>query len=96
MNKKKQTSITKKDGFVEIKFSKDMPKEAIEKQVGECQAATCDCCTTEFREKVTKFDTSELSSNKIKVYGTISEDEVKSNVLSCAPKLKDKHNTDKK
>jgi len=95
MNEKAPASILQKDGFVEIEFSENMPKEAIAKQVGECQAATCNCCTPAFREKVTKFDTSKLSINKIKVYGTISKDEVKNNVLSCAPKLKEKNNNNK-
>ncbi|BEP29826.1 hypothetical protein [Helicovermis profundi] len=91
MNEKKlPANITQKDGYVEIEFSESMPKDAIEKQVNQCIAETCDCCTPEFREKVVNFDVSELSFNKVKVYGTISEDEVKGNVLSCAPKLKRK------
>jgi|LGOV01.1.fsa_nt_gb hypothetical protein len=90
MNKKNvPATIEQKDGFVEISFSETMSKEAIEKQVGECQAATCECCTPAFREKVTEFDASELKDNRIKIFGSISEEEVKNNVLSCAPKLKD-------
>ena len=91
MDKKNEpATIIQKDGFVEISFSDSMPIEAIEKQVGECQAATCDCCTPAFREKVIKFDVSGLKDNKIKIFGSISEDEVKKNVLSCTPKLKDR------
>ena len=80
-------SISKKDGFFEIEFSKQMPKDVIENQVKQCQAAKCECCTPEFRDKVTDFDVSELKEGKVKVYGEISEDEVKKNLMSCAPKL---------
>jgi hypothetical protein len=88
INKNKPASVKQKEGFVEITFSENMPKEAIKAQVEECQAATCECCTPEFREKVTEFDTSELNNNKVKVYGTIAEDEVEKNIISCAPNLK--------
>ena len=87
-NKNKPAMVNQKDGFVEITFSDDMPKDAIKVQVEECKAATCECCTPEFREKVTSFDASKLDENKVKVYGDISSDEVEKNVLSCAPKLK--------
>ena len=92
IKKNKPASVEQKDGFVEITFSEDMPKDVIKAQVAECQAATCECCTPEFREKVTTFDTSELNENKVKVFGTIAETEVEKNIISCAPKLKNKHN----
>jgi len=89
-DKQVPATIKQKEGYVEIEFDDSMPKEAIEAQVSECQAATCKCCTPEFREKVTDFDASDLKNNKVKVYGTISKDEVEKNVFSCAPNLNDK------
>jgi hypothetical protein len=87
-NKSNSAKVKQREGFVEITFPDNTPKDAIKAQVEKCQAATCDCCTPAFREKVTEFDTSDLHNNKIKVYGTIAEEEVEKNIISCTMDLK--------
>lgn len=81
-------SVHKVDKGVELKFSNNIPIEMVEAQVSSCEAATCTCCTPAFREKVESFS-SEKTSDGIKVIikGDITAEQVKENVLGCAPKL---------
>ena len=62
--------------------------EIIEEQVSSCQAATCTCCTPVFREKVEEFtSTTSEDGVKVTIKGDITEEQVKKNILGCAPKL---------
>ena len=85
---KKPAEITQKDGYVEIKFSEDLPKEAIKEQVSECVDETCERCSTEFRENVEGFEYSDEDDSKVKIFGKITKKDVEANVTNCAPKLK--------
>ncbi len=87
INEEKSAVITQKDGYVEIKFSKDLPKEAIKEQVSECVDETCECCSTEFRENVEGFEYSDEDGSKVKIFGKITKKDVEANVTSCTPKL---------
>jgi len=80
--------VNKINNGVELRFSNDIPSEVVKDQVSSCQAATCTCCTPTFREKVESFS-SETTEQGIRVIiqGAITEEQVKENVLSCAPKL---------
>ena len=80
-------TVEQKDGYVEITFSDQIPRDIIEKQVQECQGGTCACCTPAFREKVESFEVMPDQELKVRVTGDISKDQVMENVLSCAPKL---------
>lgn len=88
-NEKIPAEINQKEGYIEIKFSVEMPEEAIKKQVSECIEGTCACCTPAFREKVEGFVYLKDNTSSVKIYGSISKEEVMLNVASCAPKLKD-------
>ncbi len=80
-------TVEQKNGYVEITFSDQMPRDIIEKQVQECQSGACECCTPAFREKVESFEVVPDHELKVRVTGDISKDQVMENVLSCAPKL---------
>ncbi len=80
--------VEQKNGYVEITFSGQIPRDIIEKQVQECQAGTCECCTPAFRKKVESFEVVPDQELKVRVTGDISKDQVMENVLSCAPKLR--------
>ncbi|GBE07824.1 hypothetical protein BMS3Bbin11_00614 [bacterium BMS3Bbin11] len=71
-----------------LSLFKNTPDEVIREQVSSCQAATCSCCTPAFRENVERFS-SEITNQgtKVTIRGIITEEQVKKNVLSCAPKL---------
>ena len=83
-------TVVQKDGYVEITFSDQIPRDIIEKQVQECQGGTCECCTPAFRKKVESFEVVPDQKLKVRVTGDISKDQVMENVLSCAPNLKNK------
>ena len=91
MNQKRGNDISatveQKDGYVEITFSDQIPRDIIEKQVQECQSGTCECCTPAFRKEVESFEVVPDQELKVRVTGDISKDQVMENVLSCAPKL---------
>ena len=91
MNQKKgndiPATVEQKNGYVEITFSDQIPRDIIEKQVQECQGGTCECCTPAFREKVESFEVVPDQELKVRVTGDISKDQVMENILSCAPKL---------
>ena len=80
-------TVEQKDGYVEITFSEQIPRDIIEKQVQECQGRICACCTPAFREKVESFEIVQDQELKVRVTGNISKDQVMENILSCAPKL---------
>ena len=74
---------------VELTFSNEIPQEVVEQQVASCQAETCDCCTPVFREQVDHFSHAITEQGlKVTIAGDITAEQVKENVLSCAPKLK--------
>lgn len=82
-------NIEQKNGSVEINFPQDMPADAISAQVDSCQAETCDCCTPQFRENVEDFSKVATDAGiKVVIRGDISAEQVRENVLACAPKLK--------
>ena len=90
MNQKRNglpATVEQKNGYVEITFSDQIPRDIIEKQVQECQGGTCECCTPAFREKVESFEVMPDQELKVLVTGDITRDQVMENVLSCAPKL---------
>ena len=80
-------TVEQKNGFVEITFSDQIPRDIIEKQVEECQSGTCECCTPAFRKKVESFEVVPDQELKVRVTGDISKAQVMENILSCAPKL---------
>ena len=88
-------TVEQKNGYVEILFSDQIPRELIEKQVQECQSGACECCTPDFREKVESFEVVPDQELKVRVTGDISEEQVLENVLSCAPKF-NKNNGEKR
>lgn len=84
--------VSQTENGVELEFSKDIPNDVVEKQVSSCQAETCTCCTPTFREKVEGFSSETTEEGtKVTISGAITEEQVKENVLSCAPKLKNEH-----
>ena len=81
--------VSKTEDGVELKFSNDIPNEVVAEQVSSCQAATCTCCTPAFRENVESFSSETTEEGtRVTISGTITEEQVKENVLSCAPGLK--------
>ena len=83
--------VTQGVNQVTIEFSEEIPKSAVREQVESCKANTCTCCSPEFKEKVDGFEMIEKNNSvDVKIKGSISVDEVKENLISCAPKLKDK------
>ena len=80
-------TVEQKNGYVEITFSDQIPRDIIEKQVEECQSGTCECCTPDFRKKVESFEVVPDQELKVRVTGDISKAQVLENILSCAPKL---------
>jgi diphthamide synthase (EF-2-diphthine--ammonia ligase) len=81
--------IQQEDG-VELIFSNNIPKEVLKAQVESCKAETCTCCTPVFRKNVKSFIAKESEDGmKVMIKGDITADEVKRNVLNCAPKLAD-------
>ena len=81
-------TVKQSENGVELKFSKNIPDKLIEEQVTSCQASTCTCCTPTFREKVESFTSEKTKSGvKVTIKGDITSEQVKENVLSCAPKL---------
>lgn len=81
--------IIQGDGEVQIAFDHGIPAERIKKQVGECVAQTCDCCTPEFHQQVQGFEVNEsVKGVRVCIRGKISADQVRENMLSCAPRLK--------
>jgi len=88
-NSEEMVKVSQKDGGVEISFSSDIPQDAVKAQVSSCQAETCTCCTPVFRENVESFTSMESADGmKVMIKGDITEDQVKENVLGCAPKLR--------
>ncbi len=83
-------TVEQRNGYVEITFSKQIPKDLIEKQVQECQGGTCECCTPAFRNQIKSFEVISDEELKVRVTGDISKYQVMENILSCAPKLKKK------
>ena len=81
-------TVEQKNGYVEIVFSEQIPRNLIEKQVQECRGGTCECCTPAFREKVESFEVVPDQELKVRVTGDISKDQVMENVLGCLPKFK--------
>lgn len=85
----KLVDVKQKENGVELTFSKDIPNEVINEQVSSCQAATCTCCTPAFRENVVGFSSETTEAGvKVTIKGNVIAEQVKENVLSCAPKLK--------
>ncbi len=82
-------TVAQKNGFVEITFAQEVPQEIVEMQVDSCRDETCTCCTPAFREKVDDFSLVLEDNAKVQIHGTISADEVRQNMISCAPKLQD-------
>ena len=81
--------IVQGDGEVHISFDRQVPAELVRNQVGECIAQTCDCCTPEFRQQVKGFRVDESGQGvHVHILGDVSADQVRKNMLSCAPKLK--------
>lgn len=80
-------TVQEGDGYVEITFSDEIPRELIENQVKECQNGTCACCTTAFRENVESFEIIPDKELKVRVKGSITKEQIMENILSCAPKL---------
>ena len=80
-------TVEQKDGYVEIIFSDQIPRDIIEKQVQECQSGTCECCTPAFRKQVESFEVIPGEELKVRVTGDISKEQVMENILGCAPKL---------
>ena len=80
------------DNNVIIEFSEEIPNDVVKEQVESCEANTCTCCTPEFKEKVDSVEVIENNNSvDVKINGSISVDEVKENLISCAPKLKNKN-----
>lgn len=75
------------DGFVEIVFSSAISPTAVEAQVDACRDETCECCTPAFRDKVDEIAMVPDDHSRVRIYGTISRDEVLQNMASCVPKL---------
>jgi hypothetical protein len=75
------------NGFVEITFSSEISPNTVEAQVDACRDETCECCTPAFRDKVDEIATVPDEHPKVRIYGTISRDEVLENMASCVPKL---------
>ena len=92
-NNEELVEIKQKENGVELTFSKDIPDEVIKEQVSSCEAETCTCCTPDFRENVEGFSREVTETGvKVMILGSITEAQVKENVLSCAPKLEKSKN----
>lgn len=84
-------NVKQGDNNVIIEFSEEIPNDVVKKQVESCEANTCTCCTPEFKEKVNSFIVIEKNNSvDVKINGSISIEEVKENLISCTPKLKNK------
>ena len=86
---KMPAKVIQKQGRVLIEFDKNTAKEVVKEQIESCEAGTCTCCTPEFREQVDSFKIIDKEKNvDVEIFGTISAEHVRENLIACAPKLK--------
>ncbi len=75
-------------GFVEIVFPHDIPRDGVARQVEECRSGRCSCCTPAFKEKVTAMELLPSQETTVRITGSISREEVMANLMACGPRLR--------